>query len=62
MNHLLTQYDAFDINTADSTGATPLIWAAFCGCEIALTYIVAYPGVNINAVNDQKETALHLAV
>ena len=52
----------FDINCLDNSGATPLIWSAFCGCEVSMTYLLAQPGINVNAVNEQGETALHLAV
>lgn len=39
----------FEINQRDSSGATPLIWATFCGSENALCYILAQPEVDIDA-------------
>ena len=41
LNMLLYHYECFDVNQADNSGATPLIWAAFCGSEISLTYLLA---------------------
>ena len=46
----------------DNSGATPLIWAAFCGAEISLTFLLAQPEINLNMQNDQGETSLHLAI
>ena len=48
IDRLLNHYEAYDINVADQSGATPLIWASFCGSEVALTYILAQPGLDIN--------------
>ena len=62
MNHLLANFDVFDLNCRDNTGATPLIWASFSGCEIALTFLLAQPEVDVNAMNRNGETALHLSV
>ena len=62
INALLYEYECFDINCVDNSGATPLIWAAFCGSEAAVTFLLAQPGVNVNAQNAQGETALHLTV
>jgi len=41
LNHLTTNFNSFDLNCRDNSGATPLIWAAFCGCEVALTFLLA---------------------
>ena len=62
MNHLLQNFDCFDVNCKDNSGATPLIWAAFCGCEVALTFLLAQPELKVNEVNKQGETALHMAI
>ena len=52
LDRLLYHYKAFDINVADQSGATPLIWAAFCGSEVSLTYILAQPGLNVDQQNE----------
>ena len=39
-----------------------MIWASFTGSEIALTYLLAQPGVDFDAQNVDQETALHLAI
>jgi len=41
MNMLLYDIGGYDLNSADNSGATSLIWSAFCGCEIALAYLLA---------------------
>ena len=46
---LLYSYEGFSVNQADDSGATPLIWSAFCGQEISLAYLVAQPGIHVNA-------------
>lgn len=61
LNALLLE-DGFELNETDNSGATPLIWSAFCGSEITLTYLLAQPGIEVNAQNDKGETALHLAI
>ena len=62
LNALLYHYDGFDVNQTDASGATPLIWAAFCGSEVSLTYLLAQPGIKVNQQNEKGETALHLAI
>lgn len=49
LHMLLYSYEGFSVNQADDSGATPLIWSAFCGQEISLAYLVAQPGIHINA-------------
>ena len=39
-----------------------MIWASFTGSEIALTYLLAQPDIDVNATNDDLETALHLSL
>lgn len=63
MDYLLNDLDGvFNLNCKDKTGATSLIWSSFCGCEVALTFLLAQPGIDVNAANNSGETALHLAV
>ena len=63
MNYLLNdKNEVFQLNSKDKTGATALIWSSFCGCEVALTFLLAQPGIAVNAANNNGETALHLAV
>ena len=45
LNMLLYDYGGFDLNQTDNSGATTLIWAAFCGSEISLAYLLAQPGI-----------------
>ena len=62
LNLLLTKFEGFEVNQTDNSGATPLIWSAFCGSEVSLTYLLAQPDVNIDAANQKGDTALHLAI
>ena len=51
---------SFEINPKDVKGGTPLHWAAFMGCELAASLLLAMQA----AVNDQDtegQTPLHLA-
>lgn len=41
LNMLLYDIGGFNLNSADNSGATSLIWSAFCGSEIALAYLLA---------------------
>ena len=41
VNILLNDYGSYDLNKGDNSGATPLIWAAFCGSEISLAFLLA---------------------
>ena len=50
------------MNEVDKSGATPLIWAAYCGSEVALAYLLAQPEVELNAQNRKGETAMHLCI
>ena len=63
LNMLLHDYEkSFDLNEPDNSGATSLIWAAFCGSEISLAFLLAQPGIEVNCQNHKGETALHLAL
>ena len=46
---LLYSFEGLSVNQTDNSGATPLIWSTFCGQEISLAYLVAQPGIHINA-------------
>lgn len=59
---LLYNYEGFSVNQTDNSGATPLIWSIFCGSEISLTYLLAQPGIHVNAQNDKGQTALHISI
>ena len=41
LHMLLYSFEGFSVNQTDNSGATPLIWSAFCGQEISLAYLVA---------------------
>ena len=49
--NLLMRHHGFDTNQRDYSGATPLIWAAFCGSEVSLTYLLAQTDIDVNAQN-----------
>ena len=62
LHMLLYSYEGFSVNQTDNSGATPLIWSTFCGQEIALAYLVAQPGIHVNAQNAKGQTALHMCL
>ena len=63
LNLLLNEYKGeFDVNQADYSGANSLLWSAFIGSEVSLTFLLSCEGLNINAQNSKGQTALHLAV
>lgn len=44
----------------DEKGGTPLHWAAYMGCEVAASVLLAWP-VKVNLQDDDGHTPLHLA-
>ncbi|VDK87145.1 unnamed protein product [Onchocerca ochengi] len=49
------------LDTCDRRGDTPLFWAARNGHTNIIDYIINEENVNINAVNESKESVLHVA-
>ena len=62
LDFILSRKEPSAVNEVDKSGATPLIWAAYCGSEVALAYLLAQPEVEINAQNRKGETAMHLCI
>ena len=50
-----------EINSVDENGSTPLHWACYSGSYEAVNYLISL-NVNINALDKEKFTPLHLAV
>jgi ankyrin repeat protein len=51
-----------ELNQPDKRGSTPLHWACYSQSEVALSYLLAWKGVEINARDNEGFTPLHLAV
>lgn len=51
------------INTTDSRGSTPLHWAIFSSCELAMVFILGWVQMEeLNHKDEEGNTALHLAI
>lgn len=50
-----------DVDEKDDKGSTPLHWAVFEGCELALTFLISW-GADVNAQDQDGHTPLHIAV
>ena len=50
-----------DIDQQDKRGSTPLHWACYSSCEVALSYLLAWRP-NLNLQDNDGYTPLHLAV
>ena len=52
-----------DIRDTDSRGSTPLHWAIFSQCELAMVYILAWLKTeDLGQQDDEGNTAMHLAI
>ena len=51
----------FDINCKDEKNSTPLHWASYMNCEDIVTYLLAQPTIDLDPIDCNKQTPLHLA-